>query len=56
VVPAPGQLGAGCAFASRCPRVLDECRGAQPPVRTLAPGHHIACCNPMVEEPADVAA
>jgi peptide/nickel transport system ATP-binding protein len=56
VVPAPGQLGGGCAFASRCPRVLDECRQAQPPVRSLAPGHHIACCNPLIEEAADVAA
>ncbi len=56
VVPAPGQLGAGCAFASRCPRALDLCRTAQPPVRTLAAGHTIACCNPTIQELADVAA
>ncbi len=33
----------GCRFAARCRFVMDECRGAEPPLREVAPGHKVAC-------------
>jgi len=51
VPKAPAQLDvvaqdtetSGCAFASRCPVALPDCRKAQPPVRQAGDGHRIAC-------------
>jgi oligopeptide/dipeptide ABC transporter ATP-binding protein len=34
---------AGCNFHPRCPRAMDICRREVPPLRELAPGHHVAC-------------
>lgn len=35
---------AGCAFHPRCPLAEDRCRhGEPPPLRTVAPGHQVAC-------------
>jgi oligopeptide/dipeptide ABC transporter ATP-binding protein len=45
-VPSPGQRGAGCYFAARCPRALDRCRIETPPLEELEPGHAAACWNP----------
>ncbi|RYF44043.1 MAG: ABC transporter ATP-binding protein [Comamonadaceae bacterium] len=56
VVPPPDQLGAGCAFAGRCPRVLEVCRTQPPVVYTPAPGHQIACFNPLLQGAAHAAA
>jgi peptide/nickel transport system ATP-binding protein len=53
VVPPPDQLGSGCAFAARCPRVIDACRAGPPVLRIPAPGHEIACCNPLLAGAAD---
>jgi peptide/nickel transport system ATP-binding protein/oligopeptide transport system ATP-binding protein len=33
----------GCAFAPRCPFVVDECRTAPPPLTRIAPRHETAC-------------
>jgi len=47
--PIPGQppdlsrLGAGCAFAPRCPFVLERCAAEAPPLETVAPEHVSAC-------------
>jgi peptide/nickel transport system ATP-binding protein len=41
--PRPGELPAGCAFAPRCPLVLDACRTAAPPLVADAPGRALAC-------------
>ena len=49
VVPPPDQMPPGCAFAGRCPRVLDRCRTDAPELRTPGPGHRIACFNPLLE-------
>ncbi len=46
VVPTPDRLGAGCAFAPRCPRALARCQGEPPALSVRSPGHHIACFNP----------
>jgi len=47
MVPSLYELPAGCPFQNRCPRVTDECRAARPPMRALAPGHEVACFNPV---------
>ena len=41
--PFPGEVGSGCAFAPRCDRAMEECRGAIPPAYDVAPDHHVAC-------------
>jgi oligopeptide/dipeptide ABC transporter ATP-binding protein len=43
IVPPPGQLPSGCAFAPRCPRAAAQCAVGVPPAIELTPGHHAAC-------------
>jgi peptide/nickel transport system ATP-binding protein len=43
VVPPLHQMGAGCAFAPRCGRVLPRCHANAPPRTALAAGHAAAC-------------
>lgn len=33
----------GCRFAPRCPRALQSCTNAVPPLREILPGHYAAC-------------
>jgi oligopeptide/dipeptide ABC transporter ATP-binding protein len=47
-VPSPSARGPGCPFWERCPRRLERCREAFPPLDGAA-GHDFACWNP---EPA----
>jgi peptide/nickel transport system ATP-binding protein len=42
-MPRLTEMPAGCAFHTRCPRVLDRCRVQRPPVKTVAAGHDVAC-------------
>ena len=44
-VPALADMPAGCRFAPRCPSALARC-AAVPPLRSVAPGHSVACWNP----------
>ena len=46
-VPAPHELPPGCPFFNRCPRRLDMCRDVKPPFVDMAPGHKVACHNPV---------
>jgi peptide/nickel transport system ATP-binding protein len=41
----PADVGAvsGCAFAERCPMVIERCRDERPQVRDLGDGHLAAC-------------
>jgi peptide/nickel transport system ATP-binding protein len=47
--PIPGSppslidLPAGCPFAPRCPAVVDECLGTEPPLAPVETGHAVAC-------------
>ena len=42
-VPALHEMPPGCAFADRCPRVIDACRGALPAIQTVGAGHAVRC-------------
>jgi oligopeptide/dipeptide ABC transporter ATP-binding protein len=43
MVPSPTEDIQGCAFASRCPRVMDVCREKEPVLKEVKPGHQTAC-------------
>ncbi len=42
-VPSPANPPSGCHFHTRCPYAIAECRVTAPPLREVAPGHHVAC-------------
>ena len=42
-VPHPSRRPPGCAFAPRCPRVMDHCRQDSPPWREVGPGQGVRC-------------
>jgi oligopeptide transport system ATP-binding protein len=44
--PRPGEVLEGCAFAPRCPRAVERCRGERPPLESSA-GYQIACHFPL---------
>ncbi|HUF87577.1 MAG TPA: oligopeptide/dipeptide ABC transporter ATP-binding protein [Thermohalobaculum sp.] len=50
-LPDPTDPPGGCAFASRCPRVVDRCRAERPPLM-LARGRTQAACWRPHDEPA----
>jgi oligopeptide/dipeptide ABC transporter ATP-binding protein len=41
--PDPTNLPTGCYFSTRCPRVIEECRGERVPMTEIAPGHFCRC-------------
>ena len=45
--PAPGQRGAGCAFAPRCSSRSDACLRGEPVLRPLDSDHRVACLHPL---------
>ncbi|MEG6616539.1 ABC transporter ATP-binding protein [Peptococcaceae bacterium 1198_IL3148] len=42
-VPNMMHLPAGCAFAPRCPEAKDQCLGAIPQLKQVAPGRKVSC-------------
>lgn len=51
-VPSPLERHAGCAFAERCPYVMERCRAAKPGLTRLGKGHEVRC---FLEEKESVA-
>jgi len=47
LVPPPHERPAGCAFADRCPRVLERCRAEGPVLVSFSGDHRAACWNPV---------
>jgi len=41
--PSIYELPTGCAFAARCPSVMQKCREGFPPTAALTPTHSVAC-------------
>ena len=42
------ELGDGCPFLGRCNKAVSECRlKPMPPLQEVAPGHWVACYNPI---------
>ena len=48
-VPSLRELPIGCAFADRCPRADELTRTQVPELRTVRPGHLVACLHPGPE-------
>ncbi|HEY3599141.1 MAG TPA: oligopeptide/dipeptide ABC transporter ATP-binding protein, partial [Paraburkholderia sp.] len=48
--PLPGMVGAGCAFAPRCPHVIDVCRQTRPTLKAFDDGWR--ACHKLVGEVA----
>jgi peptide/nickel transport system ATP-binding protein len=46
MVPSPGQLPSGCAFAPRCFRAVAQCREERPTLAAVKVGHDAACFFP----------
>jgi oligopeptide/dipeptide ABC transporter ATP-binding protein len=42
-VPSPANPPNGCRFHPRCPLAQDICRNETPALKTIAPGHEVAC-------------
>ncbi len=47
-VPKMIEPGPGCRFAARCKHAIPDCTAATPPLRTVAPGHRVACILDVV--------
>jgi oligopeptide/dipeptide ABC transporter ATP-binding protein len=43
-------LSAGCQFSKSCPRALNVCSAAKPPLLLDQPGHEVACYNPSTND------
>ncbi|MBI2166295.1 MAG: ATP-binding cassette domain-containing protein [Chloroflexi bacterium] len=42
-VPSPMNPPSGCVFHTRCPIMVQDCRGAIPPLREVSANHWVAC-------------
>jgi len=42
-VPSPANPPSGCNFSTRCPRVMDICREAEPEFKDVGSDHYVAC-------------
>ena len=42
-VPSPVKPPPGCHFHTRCPYAVPRCKIESPPLREIAPGHHVSC-------------
>jgi oligopeptide transport system ATP-binding protein len=53
-VPSPANPPKGCAFCTRCPKVMDICRTVRPLLSEVAPGRQVAChLYPQPSAPSD---
>ncbi|GAA3952148.1 dipeptide/oligopeptide/nickel ABC transporter permease/ATP-binding protein [Streptomyces marokkonensis] len=50
--PDPYDAAPGCPFRDRCPHRLDRCAVESPVLSPLAPGHEVACWQPLPAAPS----
>ncbi|HKP86477.1 MAG TPA: oligopeptide/dipeptide ABC transporter ATP-binding protein [Blastocatellia bacterium] len=41
--PTPINTPEGCRFSARCPKAIEECKQARPPLVEISPSHYVAC-------------
>lgn len=42
-ITSPIEPPAACRFANRCPHATDRCRGSEPQLKEIKPGHFVSC-------------
>ena len=42
-ITSPIEPPAACRFANRCPHATDRCRGEEPQLKEIRPGHFVSC-------------
>jgi oligopeptide/dipeptide ABC transporter ATP-binding protein len=42
-LPSPLHIPTGCRFHTRCPYATERCKTECPQLKTIAPGHQVAC-------------
>ena len=42
-ITSPIEPPAACRFANRCPHATDRCRGEEPELKEISPGHFVSC-------------
>lgn len=47
IVPSLLELPKGCRFQTRCPFATEECKAAEPELRSIGPSHDIACIKDL---------
>jgi peptide/nickel transport system ATP-binding protein len=46
-IPDPSRVPRGCRLHPRCPFATERCKKEEPQLREIAPGHYVACFNPL---------
>ena len=49
-VPHPAHMPAGCRFSPRCTLATSKCTAEEPPLRSVASGHEVACWLAPIEK------